>query len=373
MRNGKKQKIRHNPKIFCRDKVFGSLENLKKLHKEIVNSKIGCITIKIMKNCYKLITVITTLFAFICIPIFGYGLVTRKNISDNDLLMQQVKEEAGDGVITSLDVTDIHGFGYNSIVASIANEEIYSNKVNNKFIIMDYINDSFLRTMYDLFGLKCAYKTTLSYTIYNSANMELYPKVINVVNIGGDTCKEIIVKYGIHMQETSATNVNLFAVFQYSYEKERYELKGTYPSIKKYDLNTEYSEENYHKITTVSEDIATDFHIRYAENPPRVVSCHDQDNNNFNLTSYIDSTEMQFWVHGKKHYDNMLVLVDIDRDKENALINCYIPLLNQDELEWRVMYSEYMNTSKDECEDEVIKKLETDLSESFEIIQEIGG
>ena len=104
MRNGKKQKIRHNPKIFCRDKVFGSLENLKKLHKEIVNSKIGCITIKIMKNCYKLITVITTLFAFICIPIFGYGLVTRKNISDNDLLMQQVKEEAGDGVITSLDV-----------------------------------------------------------------------------------------------------------------------------------------------------------------------------------------------------------------------------------------------------------------------------
>ena len=36
------------------------------------------------------------------------------------------------------------------------------------------------------------------------------------------------------------------------------------------------------------------------------------------------------------------------------------------------MYSEYMDTSKDDCKIEALEKLETDLNESFEMIQEIG-
>ena len=370
-----RKKGRSKQKISWRDKVIYFLEHIKKLYLKIVGSKISCIMIKVIKNGYKFITVITTLLAFICVPIFIYGVIARKNISDNDLIMQQVKKEIGNGVITSLDVTDIHGFGYNSIIASVADEELYSDTVNNKLIIMDYVDDSFLRTMYDLFGFKCAYKTTLSYTLYDNTGMEMYPKVINAINIDGDTCKEIIVKYGIHRQDLKVTNINLFAIFQYSYEKEKYELKGTYPVIKKYDLSTEEYDGNIHKITSIFKDITTDFHIFYDENPPRVVTCHDSDDNNFNLTPYIDSTEIQFWVHGKNAYGTMLVLVEVDRDKENALINCYIPLLyqDQDEVKWRVLYSEYMNTSKSQCKEEVIEKLENDLNESFEVIQEISG
>lgn len=370
----KRQKRRRKQKITLRDKVFREKEKLEKMFKKVVESKICYAIIKIVKSGYKAITVVTTLFAFICVPIFVYGLIARRNISDNDLIMQQIKAEAGDGVITSLDVSDIHGFGYNSIIVSVADEKFYSDEVNNKLLIMDYIDDSFLRTMYDLFGVKCAYKTTLSYTLYDNAGEELYPKVINVMDIGGDTCKEIIVKYGIHKQETMATNVNLFAVFQYSYEKEKYELKGTYPNMKKYDLVTEEDDGNTLTITRTSEVVETDFHNFYNENPPGVVTCHDSDNNNFNLTPYINSMEMQFWVHGNNTYGDMLVLVHVDRDEDRALINCYVPLVSQteEEIEWRVMYSEYMNTSKDECKKEVIEKLETDLCESFEIIQEIS-
>jgi hypothetical protein len=369
MPNKRKKRKQHIQRKY---KGIRPKKEFKELFNKIKHHTVVCKILYMAKLFYRGIQIITTLFAFTCILFFLYGKFTENNISDNDLIMEQIEREAGNGKVTSIVVSDIHGFGYNSIIASIADEKFHGYDVNNRLVIMDYINDSFLRTMYDLFKFGSAYKTTFSYSLYDNAGGELYPKVINVMDICGDTCKEIIVKYGLHKQETTMTNINLFAIFQYSYDKDRYELKGTYPKIKKYDLVTESDIGNTHHITRESEDVITDFHIFYDENPPSAVSCHDNYKNNFNLTPYIDSTEMQFWVHGKNIYGDMLVLVDVDRSQSRALINAYMPLTNQDELEWRVMYSEYMDTSKDDCKIEALEKLETDLNESFEMIQEIG-
>lgn len=329
-------------------------------------------TIKVVRFIFNVITVFTTLIAFIGVPIYIYGLVTKKNISNNDLIMEQILEETEGGIITSIDTSDLHGFGYNSIIVSIANEAYSSTNVKNKLLIMDCTDGSILRKMNDLFEFKSAYKTTFSFTLHDNISTEFYPKVNYVMDIVGGTSKEIIVRYGIHKQNSPAFNIYLYAIFQYSYNTKKFELKGTYPQVEKYDLVTEYAVENEYHIIRTTKHITTNFHSM-DNNPKGVVSCYDDDNNHFNITPFINQGDMQFWVHNKI-YDNMLVLAEFDMDKKRVLINCYVPTLsdNENEIEWLVEYSEYMDTEKSECKNEVIKKLETDLNVSFELLQEVS-
>lgn len=364
-------------KIKLKEKT-GKMRMHKKLHERIRRFVKGCSRIKeskiikVVHLIFNVITVFTTLIAFIGVPIYIYGLVTKKNISNNNLIMGQILEEAEGGEITSIDTSDIHGFGYNSIIVSIANKAYSSNNVKNKLLIMDFIDGSILRKMNDLFEFKSAYKTTFSFTLHDNISTEFYPKINYVIDIVGGTSKEIIVRYGVHKQNSPALNIYLYAIFQYSYDREKFELKGTYPQVEKYDLVTEYVEGNKYHISRKAKHIITNFHSM-DNNLNGVVPCYDDDNNHFNITPFINQGDMQFWVHNK-NYGNMLVLAKVDMEENRVLINCYVPTLsdNENEIEWLVEYSEYMDTEKSECKNEVIEKLETDLNVSFEILQEVG-
>lgn len=364
-------------KIELKEKIR-KMRIQKKLGERILSFVKGCSRlkeskiIKVVHLIFNVITVFTTFIAFIGVPIYIYGLVTKRNISNNNLIMEQILEETEGGEITSIDTSDIHGFGYNSIIVSIANEDYMSKNVKNKLIIMDFIDGSILRKMNDLFEFKSAYRTTFSFTLHDNISTEFYPKINYVMDIIGGTSKEIIVRYGVHKQNSPASNIYLYAIFQYSYDREKFELMGTYPQVEKYDLVTEYVEGNKYYISRKAKRIITNFHSMY-NNPKGVVPCYDDDNNHFNITPFINQGDMQFWVYNK-NYGNMLVLASVDMEEKKVLINCYEPTLsdNENEIEWLVEYSEYMDIEKSECKNEVIEKLETDLNVSFEILQEVG-
>lgn len=304
---------------------------------------------------YHFASVVSSFTIFFGIIFYAIGHISKNNQSDNDLIMNQIKAEIKKGKISSIRIDDIHGFGYNSILATIDNKELVSKDNQNKFIIMDSVENDILHSMNDLLGLKSSYKVTFSYTLKND-KIDLHPQVDYVFDMIDDSTKEIVVKYGVHGHRF-ATKYNYMAIFKYSYDNEQYEIIGTYPICEKVNLITYEGEGE--RIET-PQRIETEFNNLGCKKE-QLLECYDKEKR-FNLTGFWSGDYRDYWAT-TKYFGKVLILVKLDIDNWNALVNCYQPSYENEKnkLSWNIIYSENIEITKSNCEDEVLDKLIVDM------------
>lgn len=320
--------------------------------------------IKKMNNCFQ--TIITYL-VFSGVILFFIGYITNNNESDNNLIMSQIQNAVGNGKIDFICKEDLHGFGHDSILVTIDNKEKMSQDVQNKFIIMDTVENKILHDMNDPLGFKSSYKITFSYVL-ECEIIDLHPKVENVFNMikDEDCAKEIVVKYGIR-EHGFGENINYVAIFKYSYDKTRYEIIGTYPICEKLDLTEEYQEGNKKIKDTTPKIIRTGFNDDSDYQKEGLLRCYD-DEKKFYLTGYSNQNYRECWATTKFH-GNVLIIMQIDRNNMTALTNCYCPIYDNDELLWNAVYSEYIGITRSECQNEVLEKLVQDFDHTTELLE----
>lgn len=303
----------------------------------------------IITKIYNIISVLATLTIFSGLILFLYGKIVKSNQSDNDLIMKQIKNEVKEEEVISLNVADIHGFGKNSIIVTTT-EDSGAGLGSNKLLILDSVDNEILRDMNDLLGIKSSYKTTFAYTLL-SDGIHFVPETEYVIDILGDSTKEIIVKYYVWGSNYSA---NVTAIFAYSYKDEAYKIIGTYPENKKTDLIIYNSQ--------------GEIKGRYA----RIVeTCFNKlEGNNYNSIQCTDGGKSfslncgslynhEYWIvsAGRKEF----VTVNYDSNgEEKTYINVYETIYNKDDnaLSWNMIYSEYVdNLSHNYTRDELAKEL----------------
>ena len=303
----------------------------------------------LITKIYNIISVLATLTIFSGLILFLYGKIVKSNQSDNDLIMKQIKKEVKEEEVISLNVADIHGFGNNSIIVTTT-EDSGTGLGSNKLLILDSVDNEILRGMNDLLGIKSSYKTTFSYTLL-SDEIHFVPETEYVIDILGDSTKEIIVKYYVWGSNYSA---NATAIFAYSYKDEAYKIIGTYPENKKIDLIMYNSqgeiEERYAQI------VETCFN-KLEGNNYNSIECTDGEKNfSLNCGSVYNH---EYWIvsAGRKEF----VTVNYDRyGDEKTYINVYETIYDKDAnaLSWNVIYSEYVdNLSYNYTQDELAKEL----------------
>lgn len=294
---------------------------------------------KFLSRVYSIISIVSTLLIFSGIIVYIYGHIINDNKSDNNLIMNQIREEIGEDVIITIDTVDIHGFGNNSIIVATRDDNELAihpknkNAYNNNLLIFDSINNEFLQDMNDLFGMKSSYKETFSYRIW-SENIQFIPRTEYVLDIIGDSTKEIIVKYDVF---GSTYGANGTAIFKYSYDEEQYELIGTYPNNQKLETNIYDKFGNsigfsakYIK-TVFNDDSKDDF-------SNEAIPCKSQEKK-FNLNSGSIYSQ-EYWAVSST-LGKVLVTVNIDKYRQQeTYINVYLPSYNGKELSWSLCYSE---------------------------------
>ena len=324
-------------------------------------------TWKFIEKISNFLQVIIPYFIFSGIILFFIGQVTRNNKSDNNLIMSQIQNAVGNGKIDSIRKEDLHGFGHDSILVTIDNQENLSQDIHNKLIIMDTVENKILHDMNDLLGFKSSYKITFSYVL-GCEMIDLHPKLEYVFDMieDEDSAKELVVKYGI-MEHGFGENINYIAIFKYSYDNTRYEIIGTYPVCEKLDLSEEYKEGNVLHISKYPQEVKTDFNNLNCQKL-ELLKCYD-DEKNFNLTGYSDSTYKDCWA-ATKYHGNVLIIMQVDTDKMKALVNCYCPIYENDELAWNAVFSDYIDITRSECQNEVMEKLIQDFDDTIEVIEQ---
>lgn len=327
---------------------------------------------KYIKKINNFFQVFISYFIFSGIILFFIGQVTKNNESDNNLIMSQIQNAVGNGKIDSIRKEDLYGFGHDSILVTIDNQEKLSRDIQNKFIIMDTVENKILHDMNDPLGFKSSYKITFSYVL-GCEIIDFHPKLEYVFDIieDEDSAKELIVKYGI-MEHGFRENINYVAIFKYSYDNTRYEIIGTYPVCEKLDLTEEYEEGNIKTIITRAKIIKTGFNY-FDKQKEKVegffdTECYD-DEKIFNLTGYSNKEYMDYWATTKYH-GNVLIMTQVDTDNMEALVNCYCPIYENDELSWNAVFSEYVDITRSECQNEVMEKLIQDFDDTIEIIEQ---
>lgn len=284
---------------------------------------------KLFSGLYRIVSVISTLAIFSGSIIYIYGMISNNNMSDNDLIMRQINEELENGErIESITTDDIHGFGKNSIIVTSSNfPQKYGENSNARFIIMETVENEILNNMNNLFGTNSEYKTTFS---YNLISQGLIPKTNIVMDIVGDDTKEIIIDYECW---GSTFGAYYSAIFMYSYEKMQYELIGTYPVVRKENLQHCIIVDNY--FNKMPDD---EYHYN---------NFTDSFGNTFNLTSYSYYCR-DYWMKLSSTFD-CLVVFEFYKTEPRCLVNIYQTYYRDGEnsINWNLMYSEYVETSKD--------------------------
>lgn len=342
-----KDKIKKNDKLYCKYQKF----------------------LCIIKKSKRIADSIISYSFVIWIVLYGISRCINDNRSDNDLIKQQIEKNIGKGKITSIMQEDIHGFGNNSIIVTVGNKESLSQDIQNKIIIMDTVQNEILHNINDPFGLQSPYKVTFSYVLNNkirNERVDLHPQIDSIIDIIGesDLTKEIIVKYGFFGVK-KGYNINYIAIFRYSYEKTRYEIIGTYPVCEKLNLKTYPDENNKEEYTMTVQTVHTDFNKQ--DKSENSLLCYDADRQ-FNLTELSSYSYRDFWVD-TQHYGRILVLAKVDMEKKTALVNCYYPLYEEDELAWNAIYSEYIPITSNECNDQILNALNQDMKGTIQLIE----
>lgn len=379
MSRNKKRKARRRNKPFKEINTNVIEENMENVTEENTKEKnIFCAKLKKVgkdasKKILKLLVNFLLDFISLGLVFFVYGQLSGDNRSDNDLLKKQIDEHKGKGKITSIIKDDIHGFGNDSIIVTVGNQDFVSQDIQNKIIIMDTVQNETLHKMNDFLNLKSPYKVRFSYTLNSKVrdeSVDLHPLVDSIIDMVGDSDldKEIVVKYGVvGHKSTNIENVVYPAIFKYSYEKERYELIGTYPLCGKLNLRT-YKEDGTGSSLDV-EKIHTNFNDVSGEEQTKLLFFDDE--KQFSLTEIYNREYRDFWIDSKI-WGKVLVLAKLDYDKWTTLVNGYYPVFDQEtkELLWYAIFSEEMEIPEGIFNEEIMYKLVDDLDDDTMVLME---
>lgn len=289
----------------------------------------------VLKMLYNVLSVIATLTIFSGLIIYLYGHFVKNNQSDNDLIMSQIIEEANGDEIMAINVVDIHGFGNNSIIASTSNINLvsYDEEYSNNLMVLDIAENEILHNMEDFLSVKSSYKTTFLYTLL-SDEIRFIPKTEYVLDIIGDSTKEIIVKYYVFGSDNGENGT---AIFGYSYSDTEYKLIGTYPESKKVNLHV-YNDEGS-DVGRFTLRIKTNFNGD-SINRNNMFKCYDKEKSFY--LNHGKRNGREYWIDTSA-YGYVLATVNMDYLPNNpTYINVYGPIYDsQDrELEWCLLYSE---------------------------------
>lgn len=205
---------------------------------------------QVLKTTYQFISIISTFSIMFGLILFFYGRFTLFNKTDDDLIIESIKKGLGDYSIEQIIRADLHGLGNESIivVAETGNyidfpEGTYPEGVSvqprSKLLFYDQINNSFLQSVYNLFGYGSQYSLRYSFAVsdsFTTVNTAYKAEIVDVIDLTYDGRPEIIVQFSFF---PGSAGIILHGIFSYSVQAQSYYLIGTLPG---------FSEENLGKV-----------------------------------------------------------------------------------------------------------------------------
>lgn len=306
--------------------------------------------LSVIKQIYSVISVISTLTIFTAFILFLIGKVGLASSSDDDLIMRDIKKQIPDNLmITSITPQDIHGFGNDSLIV-LASE--YGRDVKgsaNQLLVFDKVENDVLNRVYNLFGYGSNYKLTYTFSLASDSDDSSYLlgyslELLDIVELTGDTSKEIVVKFMSIPAGTSG--YYQIGIFSYSFEKHDYYLVGTYPPVDGYQLDPE----------------------RYFWNTPAPTVLHSETANQYNFYDPSERFALEYGTYDDndfylKHTDGSILLVRTQMiwgeshvEPHRHVISVFTPQYDRekDELEWNVIFSKETKEYTRYCTEEFV-------------------
>jgi len=203
------------------------------------------------KTIYSIISIISTLAVFSAIILFFVGELGLENSSDDDLIMRDISKQIPNNLaIASISMLDIHGFGNDSIIvlADDGNFAQEGRTIANQILIFDKVENDILNQIYHLFGYGSNHKLSYIFSLqsyYDSeAELGYMLKLLDTVELTGDTSKELVVSFTSLPAGTSVSYE--IGILSYSFQTQSYYMLGTYPSVAESTNMEEYIESNFH-------------------------------------------------------------------------------------------------------------------------------
>lgn len=307
----------------------------------------------ILQRIYQIAGVISTLTIFTAVVLFIAGKIGLETASDDDLIMRDVRKQIPDNLtIADISVEDIHGFGNESLIVLADDTDRYydedsrNSRSANQLLVFDKVENSILNQVYNFAGYGSNYKLSYMFSLsseYLESELAGYMiELMDIVELTGDTSRELVVKF--MMCPPGSAGIYEIGVFSYSFDRQAYDLIGTYPPAGVYSLD----EGGRKPAPTV-------FHSETAEHynfyDKRVC---------FRLEEGSDLT-CSFFAEG----DDGAVLVRADaiwgdgesrRDPHRYVVSVFQPRFNQQtaELEWKVVFSKETAEYIEFCTQEII-------------------
>ena len=306
----------------------------------------------ITKKTYMVISVFSTLTIFSAVLLFAIGQLGLESSCDDDLIMHNIEKQIPDNLeITSITTQDIHGFGNDSLIVLAANANTEKGSSANQLLVFDKVDNGVLNQIYNFAGYGSNYKLSYMFSLVSEDNNEFFPfgyalKLLDVVELTGDTSKELVVMFMPIPPGTSG--YYQIGIFSYSYDKQSYYLVGTYPPVSGYDLNQD-----------------NDIHYW---NIPAPTVLHTGNNSQSNLYDDNERFELEFGTYDDNDFyiesNNGLLLVrtqmiwgeESHPEPHRHVISVFDPQYNQekDELEWNVVFSKETTEYTRYCTEEFV-------------------
>lgn len=190
----------------------------------------------VIKSFYDIVQIISTLSIFSGIAIFIVGKVICVNLTDDDLILNNIKKQVPkEQYLEKMYVDDIHGFGNESIVCIAYDNKSFSNSL----FIYDKVENDVLNKLNSFFGFN--YKLKYNFSLLDkqgnkgivtensgTENGHYTIELLDIVDLDGDLFKEIVVKF--IPEPTTSYNIFNVAIFSYSFEDNNYYISGTFPN-----------------------------------------------------------------------------------------------------------------------------------------------
>lgn len=291
------------------------------------------------------------------IGIFIIGRIGIGNVSDDDLIMQNIKKQLPENlIISNIYLEDIHGFGNNSIIILAVNNE--KSQLANQLLIYDKIDNNILNQFNNLFGYGSNYKLNYKFSLqdsYYDITEGYYLEIVDCVDLTGDLSKEIIVQFMPYPAGNGA--YYCIGIFSYSYEKHIYKLIGTYPPSKLYEkmeginiISTVFHEGEYYQNNYYNKD--EQFTLEYGS----------KYNNDFFAESKIFGTIL---IRTERIWGD-----EGNADPHRFIISMFQAVFdsNDEELKWEILFSKETDEYIDYCSKEYVQKFLESESPLWEII-----
>lgn len=200
----------------------------------------------ILRRIYQVAGVISTLTIFTAVVLFIAGKMGLETASDDDLIMRDIRKQIPENLtIADITVEDIHGFGNESLIVLADDKDRYydedsrNSKSANQLLVFDKVENSILNQVYNFAGYGSNYKLSYMFSLsseYLESELAGYMiEFVDIVELTGDTSRELVVRFMMCPPGTSGRYE--IGIFSYSFDKQAYDLIGTYPPAGGYSLD----------------------------------------------------------------------------------------------------------------------------------------